>query len=163
MSLTRRVFLHRIAQLGGYSAAFASMQALGLLPAVGQSTLPQLPSDFGKGKKVVILGGGISGMVSAYELRKAGFDCTILEARNRLVRGLQKRVGSFGRGRVDPQERPVQLGALRERPPRAGKLCGLAQAHVGLFQPPGEPESIGELDEQRSTLRVVGGKEHEVG
>ena len=83
MSLTRRAFLHRIAQLGGYSAAFASMQALGLLPAVGQSTLPQLPADFGKGKKVVILGGGIAGMVSAYELRKAGFDCTILEARNR--------------------------------------------------------------------------------
>src|SRR5437868_9775075 len=83
MSLTRRVFLHRIAQLGGYSAAFAGMQALGLLPAVGQSTLPQLPSGFGKGKKVVILGGGIAGMVSAYELRKAGFDCTILEARNR--------------------------------------------------------------------------------
>src|SRR5271170_6020871 len=83
MSLTRRVFLHRIAQLGGYSAAFASMQALGLLPAVGQSTLPQLPADFGKDKKVVILGGGIAGMVAAYELRKAGFDCTILEARNR--------------------------------------------------------------------------------
>src|SRR5258705_13732773 len=83
MRLTRRAFLHRIDQLGGYSAAFASMQALGLLPAVGQSTLPQLPSDFGKGKKVVILGGGIAGMVSAYELRKAGFDCTILEARNR--------------------------------------------------------------------------------
>jgi monoamine oxidase len=83
MSLTRRAFLHRIAQLGGYSAAFASMQALGLLPAVGQSMLPQLPGDFGKGKKVVILGGGIAGMVSAYELRKAGFDCTILEARDR--------------------------------------------------------------------------------
>src|SRR5260370_31278408 len=83
MSLTRRVFLHRIAQLGGYSAAFASMQALGLLPAVGQSPLPQLPADFGKGKKGVILGGGIAGMASAYELRKAGFDCTILEPRNR--------------------------------------------------------------------------------
>ena len=83
MSLTRRAFIHRMAQLGGYSAAFATMQALGLIPAVGQSSLPQLPADFGKGKKVVILGGGIAGMVSAYELRKAGFDCTILEARNR--------------------------------------------------------------------------------
>src|SRR5271154_6646336 len=83
MSLTRRVFIQRIAQLGGYSAAFATMQALGLLPAVGASTLPQLPSDFGKGKKVVILGAGIAGMVAAYELRKCGFDCTILEARNR--------------------------------------------------------------------------------
>jgi monoamine oxidase len=83
MSLTRRAFIQRMAQLGGYSAAFATMQALGLLPAVGQSTLPQLPADFGKDKKVVILGGGIAGLVSAYELRKAGFDCTILEARTR--------------------------------------------------------------------------------
>ncbi|WP_353069356.1 FAD-dependent oxidoreductase [Tunturibacter empetritectus] len=83
MSLTRRVFLQRIAQIGGYSAAFATMQALGLMPAVGQSPLPQLPADFGKGKKIIILGAGIAGMTAAYELRKAGFDCTILEARNR--------------------------------------------------------------------------------
>ena len=83
MSLTRRVFIQRMAQIGGYSAAFATMQALGLIPATGQSPLPQLPADFGKGKKVVILGAGIAGLVSAYELRKSGFDVTILEARNR--------------------------------------------------------------------------------
>jgi len=83
MSFTRRMFVQRVAQLGGYSAAFSTMQALGLLPAVGQSTLPVLPAGFGKGKKVVILGGGIAGLVSAYELRKAGFECTILEARSR--------------------------------------------------------------------------------
>src|SRR5580765_7589246 len=83
MSFTRRAFIQRIAQIGGYSAAFASMQALGLLPAAIASTLPQLPAGFGKGKKVVILGGGIAGLTSAYELRKAGFDCTIFEARNR--------------------------------------------------------------------------------
>ena len=113
MSLTRRVFLHRIAQLGGYSAAFAGMQALGLLPAVGQSTLPQLPSDFGKGKKVVILGGGIAGMVSAYELRKAGFDCTILEARNRPGgRSWTVREGTKVEFTVlDPRKRPVAAAA----------------------------------------------------
>jgi monoamine oxidase len=83
MSLTRRVFLERIAQIGGYAAAFSTMQTLGLLPAVGQSSLPKLASDFGKGKKVLILGAGIAGLTAAYELRKAGFDCTILEARNR--------------------------------------------------------------------------------
>ena len=83
MSLTRRMFVQRIAQLGGYSAAFSTMQVLGLLPAVGQSMLPKLAGDFGKGKKVVILGGGIAGLVVAYELRKTGFSCTILEARNR--------------------------------------------------------------------------------
>jgi len=83
MSLTRRVLIQRIAQLGGYSAAFSTMQALGLLPAAAASPLPQLSADFGKGKKVVILGAGIAGLVAAYELRKAGFDCTILEARER--------------------------------------------------------------------------------
>ncbi len=83
MSVTRRAFIQRMAQVGGYSAAFVTMQALGLLPAAEASMLPQFPTDFGKGKKVVILGGGIAGLVSAYELRKAGFDCTILEARDR--------------------------------------------------------------------------------
>ncbi len=83
MSLTRRVFLERIAQIGGYSAAFRTMQVLGLTVAGGASTLPSLGADFGKGQSVVILGGGIAGLVSAYELCKAGFDCTILEARSR--------------------------------------------------------------------------------
>ncbi len=83
MSLTRRVFLERIAQIGGYSAVFRSMQVLGLTPATGASPLPQLAADFGRGKSVVILGAGIAGLVSAYELSKAGFRCTILEARSR--------------------------------------------------------------------------------
>jgi monoamine oxidase len=83
MSLTRRALIQRMAQIGGYSAAFATMQALGLVPTAEASLLPQLPADFGIGKKVVILGAGIAGLVSAYELCKAGFDCTIIEARNR--------------------------------------------------------------------------------
>lgn len=83
MSLTRRSFIQHMAQVGGYAAAFSTMRVLGLIAAPGISTLPQLPTDFGKGKKVLILGGGITGLVSTYELRKAGFECTILEARKR--------------------------------------------------------------------------------
>ena len=83
MSLTRRAFIQRMAQIGGYSAAFRTMQVFGLIAMPGISPLPQLAADLGKGKKIAILGGGIAGLVSAYELRKAGFDCTILEARNR--------------------------------------------------------------------------------
>jgi len=83
MSLTRRVFLQRIAQVGGYSAAFSTMQALGLMPSTGISPLPKLAGNFGKGRSVVILGAGIAGLVSAYELAKAGFSCTVLEARSR--------------------------------------------------------------------------------
>src|SRR5215472_4802234 len=83
MSLTRRALIQRMAQVGGYSAAFSTMRALGLIASPGISTLPQLAADFGKGKKVVILGAGIAGLVAAHELRKAGFECTILEARKR--------------------------------------------------------------------------------
>src|ERR1700753_2060844 len=83
MSLTRRVFLERIAQIGGYSAVFRSMQILGLTPSAVASTLPRLTADFGKGQRVVILGAGIAGLVSAHELCKAGFKVTVLEARSR--------------------------------------------------------------------------------
>jgi monoamine oxidase len=81
---TRRTFLTRVAAAGGYRAMFTAMQSLGLLATVAEaSPLPQLPANYGSGKKVVILGAGIAGLVSAYELRKAGFECIVLEARER--------------------------------------------------------------------------------
>src|SRR5215475_11040720 len=84
MPLTRRQFLVRVAQAGGYSATFATMQSLGLLTeTLSAAPAMDLPPDAGKGVKVVILGGGIAGLVSAYELGKAGFQCTVLEARER--------------------------------------------------------------------------------
>ena len=83
MSLTRRVFIQRVAQMGGYAAAFSAMHVLGLTAAAGASPLPELAGDFGKGKSVVILGAGIAGLTAAYELRNAGFKVTVLEARNR--------------------------------------------------------------------------------
>jgi monoamine oxidase len=84
MSLSRRQFLMRVAQAGGYGATFATMQALGLLvePSSAASTV-DLPPNAGKGVKVVIVGGGIAGLVSAYEMKKAGFECIVLEARDR--------------------------------------------------------------------------------
>ena len=83
MAWTRRTFLTRVAAAGGYQAMFTAMQSLGLLAMAETSPLPQLPNNFGAGKKVVILGAGIAGLVSAYELRKAGFECTVIEARER--------------------------------------------------------------------------------
>jgi monoamine oxidase len=83
MRVTRRNFIEKVAQTGGYGAAFSAMQALGLLAQPEGKSLGSLPKDLGKGKKVVILGAGIAGMVAAYELRKAGFECTLLEARDR--------------------------------------------------------------------------------
>lgn len=84
MPLTRRQFLTRVARAGGYGATFATMQSLGLLPAAAAAaSAVNLPVDAGKGMKVVILGGGIAGLASAYEMGKAGFHCTLLEARDR--------------------------------------------------------------------------------
>src|SRR5213083_318235 len=84
MSLTRRQFLTRVARAGGYSATFAAMQSLALLPAAASSpSVLDLPPDIGKGVRVIILGAGISGLVSAYEMGKAGYQCTVLEARDR--------------------------------------------------------------------------------
>ena len=84
MSLTRRQFLMRVGQTGGYSAAFVMMQSLGLLAipeAAAESSTLRLVD--GKGTEVVILGAGIAGLVAAYELGKAGYRCTVLEARER--------------------------------------------------------------------------------
>ena len=40
-------------------------------------------NNIGSGKSVVILGAGIAGMTTAYEMKKLGYSCTILEATNR--------------------------------------------------------------------------------
>src|SRR5882757_1056714 len=84
MGISRRSFLTRIGQVGGYGAAFATMQSLGLMPMKGEQVAP-IPAVAGSGKgvKVVVLGGGIGGLVSAYELKKLGYDVTLLEARER--------------------------------------------------------------------------------
>ena len=84
MALSRRDFLLRVGQAGGYSAAFLTMQSMGLMPALAQEKFSlSVAPNAGKGVKVVILGGGISGLVAAYEMRALGFDCTVLEARSR--------------------------------------------------------------------------------
>ena len=84
MGITRRDFLMRVGRAGGYSAAFLSMQGLGLIEA-NASPLDSVraATGSGKGTKVVILGGGIAGLVAAYELRALGYECTLLEARER--------------------------------------------------------------------------------
>jgi monoamine oxidase len=60
------------------------MRSLGLLADTQVDSISlDFPADTGRGTKVAILGAGIAGLVAAYELRKLGFDCTVLEARER--------------------------------------------------------------------------------
>ena len=82
MTVSRREFLNRVGRAGGYSAAFLMMQGMGLMPGTAQPVEPGAPGS-GKGVKTVILGGGIAGLVAAYELRALGYECTLLESRQR--------------------------------------------------------------------------------
>ena len=79
MEISRRDFLTKTGKAGLFS--YPAMLALGLLKAAPAQSF-ELPGS-GKGRHVIILGAGISGMTAAYELTKLGYTCTILEARNR--------------------------------------------------------------------------------
>lgn len=83
MSLSRRQFLTRVGQAGGYGATFVLMQSLGLLPIQETAAESTLRLVEGKNTRVVILGAGIAGLVTAYELSRAGWVCTVLEPRQR--------------------------------------------------------------------------------
>ena len=84
--LTRRTFLQQLGAVGGSSLVFSTMTSWDLMAgSAGQR--PGLSGKPAK-SKVVILGGGLSGMVVGYELGKLGYDYQILEARER-VGGLQ--------------------------------------------------------------------------
>ena len=83
MSVTRRDFLLRVGQAGGYSATFLAMQGLGLMQPSRAVAAPIAAPGSGKGRRVVVLGAGIAGLVAAYELRALGYECTLLEARGR--------------------------------------------------------------------------------
>jgi monoamine oxidase len=82
--VSRRRFLHLVARAGGAAALYDIMAQMGLLavPAGYAATL-QLPPASGLGVRVIVLGAGIAGMTAAYELSKAGYACTVLEARPR--------------------------------------------------------------------------------
>src|SRR5260370_3725767 len=88
---TRRNFLRAVGITGGAGTMFATMGAMGLVPTKAQAATKAFSApraaDFtltGRAPaSVIILGGGVAGLVSAYELGKAGYKCTIIEPRGR--------------------------------------------------------------------------------
>lgn len=82
---TRRAFLTKIAAVAGTGALYTTMRMMGLVDdGVAHAATPQLAPGSGHGSSVVILGAGLAGLASAYELRKAGYAVTVLEARDRV-------------------------------------------------------------------------------
>ena len=82
-AVSRREFLNLLGAYGGTSAALQAGAALGLMPGRTQAADFSLQSAAGAGKRVAILGSGLSGLTTAWELTKAGYDCTVLEASHR--------------------------------------------------------------------------------
>jgi len=79
-SVSKREFLEAAAAVGGAAAVLTALDGWG----IGFASAADAPPDLmgrSNGTKVLILGGGLSGMTAAYELGLRGYDCQILEAR----------------------------------------------------------------------------------
>ena len=81
--LSRRELLNAVGAAGGAAAVHAAATALGLMPAVVRAGQPDLRPAGDRARHVVVIGAGIAGLTAAYELRKAGHRCTVLEASHR--------------------------------------------------------------------------------
>jgi monoamine oxidase len=81
---TRRQLLEWVGKTAGAGALYQSMLAMGMLHTPASWAGPVgLPKSLGAGKTVVILGAGMAGLASAYELQKAGYRCIVLETLDR--------------------------------------------------------------------------------
>lgn len=106
--LTKRQLLQYVGSVAGAAGVYRTMAALGML---GVSSLtgcssPASSQGPGYGKRVVILGTGIAGLTAAYELAKAEFSCTILEATSRTGgRNLTVRAGDMIEEMNNPSQR----------------------------------------------------------
>lgn len=81
-NMTRRQLLQRFGMIGGSSLVMGAMGALDLMaaPAGPRPVLQRGRAD----ARVIILGAGMSGLVTGLELAKLGYDYQILEARQRV-------------------------------------------------------------------------------
>ncbi len=80
--MSRRDLFGMIGTVAGSAVMLQAMNSLAYGAEAGYSGPPKLSGNV-KGATVLILGAGLAGMVSAYELRKAGYKVQILEFQNR--------------------------------------------------------------------------------
>jgi len=81
-SMTRRRLLSMIGSTAGSAAMYQAMSSLGFAAESNFKGPIQL-SGAPKGASVLVLGAGMAGLVSAYELRKAGYQVQVLEYNER--------------------------------------------------------------------------------
>ena len=110
MALTRRLFLERLAGAAGATVTYDAMVGLGLLPEPASRTAAFELRGTSSGTPVVVLGGGLAGMATAYELGKLGYDCRILEGRLRPG----GRCHTIRRGTASEEEGSKEVAAFDE-------------------------------------------------
>ncbi len=79
--ITKRDFLQTLGMIGGSAAVMTALSGFEQSLASDMKVPPALNAN-GNGKKIVILGAGLAGMVSALELGKKGYEVELLEARD---------------------------------------------------------------------------------
>lgn len=80
VDLTRRQVLKRFSALGGSSLVIGAMDAWDLMGP--ESPSRPILSGMQPATRVIILGGGLSGLTVGYELGKLGYNYQVLEARD---------------------------------------------------------------------------------
>lgn len=80
--MSRRDLFGMIGTMAGSAVMLQAMNSLAYGAEAGYDGPPKLSGDV-KGATVLVLGSGLAGMVSAYELKKAGYKVQILEYQNR--------------------------------------------------------------------------------
>jgi len=83
-NLSRRHFLNLVGAAGGSTAIYKTSMALGLMKDTGPVARLDLQDVGAARKKVAILGAGLAGLTVAYELERAGYDVTVIEASKRI-------------------------------------------------------------------------------
>ena len=81
-ALTRRAFLHRVSRYGS-AAVMASLFGLELFARDRGRFRVEGRAPAHRRNRVLVLGGGIAGLVAAYELHRLGYAVQVLEARMR--------------------------------------------------------------------------------